>query len=326
MELLKMPNKLFTKKLLGTIDPSEEQELLKQMMNNPRLSEEYDIVQKIWQEAEHAKVFENVNVQSDWKMVSQRVHKFPGNYRKIPMGMYFMRIAALVILTTGLTIGFYRLFLLNKNTGNSFTAYRADLGKKEVLLPDGSAVTLNTGSDLTFREEFGTNSREVILNGEAFFNVKPNKQLPFRVYSGESVVEVTGTSFSVYQVDGEVHVAVITGTVVLSSTLRTEQKISISANQSGYFSEQKEIKVEEGLSANLLSWKTGILVFERTPIDSALFDIAHHFRRDLSLEINLSERITAEFQDQPLHEILDEIALVAGLRFDTTGTALIVRK
>jgi ferric-dicitrate binding protein FerR (iron transport regulator) len=200
------------------------------------------------------------------------------------------------------------------------------MGKKEILLPDGSSVTLNTGSSLTFRDGFGSDSREVILNGEAFFNVKPNKQLPFRVFSGESVVEVTGTSFSVYQVDGEVHVAVITGRVLLSSTRTGEQKMSISANQSGFISGYKEVKIEEGIPANVLSWKTGILVFEQTPIDSALIDIAHHFRRDLSLEIPLSERITAEFQDQPLHEILNEIALVAGLSFDTTGTALIVRK
>ena len=119
MELLKMPNKLFTKKLLGITDPSEEQELLEQMINDPRISEEFDIVQKIWQEAEHAKVFDHINVQADWKLVSQRVHKFPGNYKKIPMRAYFLRIAALVLLTSGLTIGFYKILLINKNTGSA---------------------------------------------------------------------------------------------------------------------------------------------------------------------------------------------------------------
>jgi hypothetical protein len=55
-------------------------------------------------------------------------------------------------------------------------------------------------------------------------------------------------------------------------------------------------------------------------------DIARHFHRDLSFDVILQEKITAEFQDQPLHEILKELELVAGLKFDTTGTALIVRK
>ena len=318
MELLKMPNKLFTKKLLGTIDPLEEQELNK-MIIDPNISEEYRIVQKIWEEAERVKVYSQIDIHSDWKIVSQGVRKFPVNYKRIPMRVYFLRIAALMILTAGLTVGFYRLFLTNKNTGVAFTAYKADQSKKNILLPDGSTVTLNAGSDLTFREGFGSDSRDVILNGEAFFNVKPNAELPFRVFSGESVVEVTGTSFSVYQVDGEVHVAVITGKVLLSSAEGTRQKISIAANQSGCLSDRNELKVTDGIPANVLSWKTGILVFEQTPIDSALIDIAHHFRRSLSFEIPLDEKITAEFQDQPLREILDEIALVAGLHFDTTG-------
>jgi hypothetical protein len=62
------------------------------------------------------------------------------------------------------------------------------------------------------------------------------------------------------------------------------------------------------------------------PIDSALMDIARHFNRQLSIETKIQERVTAEFQNQPLYEILDELKLVAGLQFDTTGTALIVRK
>jgi len=84
--------------------------------------------------------------------------------------------------------------------------------------------------------------------------------------------------------------------------------------------------MEEGIPVNNLSWKTGHLIFEETPIDSALIDIARHFRKELSFETKITDEITAEFQDQPLNEILRELELVAGLQFDTTGTALIVRK
>ena len=82
----------------------------------------------------------------------------------------------------------------------------------------------------------------------------------------------------------------------------------------------------KGIPVNNLSWKTGHLIFEDTPIDSALIDIARHFRKELSVETPVTEQITAEFQDQPLHEILKELELVAGLQFDTTRTTLIVRK
>jgi ferric-dicitrate binding protein FerR (iron transport regulator) len=126
---------------------------------------------------------------------------------------------------------------------------------------------------------------------------------------------------------GSVKVAVLTGTVLLSNTTGDHpNQISISANQSGVLLSGNELKVENGIEANTLSWKTGHLIFDETPIDSALIDIAHHFRKELSIQTEISDEITAEFQDQPLGEILNEINLVAGLKFDTTGTTLIVRK
>ena len=325
MELHKMPNKLFAKKLLGTTDHLEEQEF-KRLISDQHMAAEYELTRKLWDEAEHAKVFDQIDTDADWNTVCNSINRFPVNYKKIPWSSYFIRIAALLVLTTGLSTAVYKLLITKQDTSNGFTSYSADLQKRTVSLPDGSAVSLNVGSDISFREGFGTSSRDLILNGEAYFNVIPGMKLPFRVFSGQSVVEVTGTSFSVYQVDGTVHVSVLTGKVVLSSTDSLTRSISITANQSGYLSGRNEMILEEGIPDNVLSWKTGRLIFEETPIDSALMDIAHHFRKELSINEDFEEKITAEFQDQPLHEILDEITLVAGLRFDTSGTALIVRK
>jgi len=326
-----MPNRLFARKLLGTADQADEQKFRQLTENNPGKLAEFQLMQIMWQEAEKVKIFDKIDTNSDWKAVASRISPYSFNYKRIPWNLYFLRIAALVILTCGMSFGFYKLLLQNKNADISseesgFTTYKSDDLKKDIILPDGSRITLNASSDLTFREGFGQDARDVILNGEAFFNVKYNPDLPFRVYSGESVIEVTGTSFSVYQSDGEVRVSVLSGTVLLSSSENQNEKISLKANQSAHLLDNHEIRVEDGIPVNTLSWKTGQLVFEGTPIDSALIDIARHFRRDLEIETILSERITAEFQDQPLREILGELKLVAGLEFDTTGTALIVKK
>jgi hypothetical protein len=55
-------------------------------------------------------------------------------------------------------------------------------------------------------------------------------------------------------------------------------------------------------------------------------DVAHHFSRELILDAPIGDEITAEFQDQNLSEILDELGIVAGLKFDTTGNVLLVRQ
>lgn len=325
-----MPKGLFARKLLGTADQSDEQKFRLLTGNDPEKFAEFQQMQKIWKEAERTKIFEQIDIDSDWAEVVRKISPYEYRYARIPWRTYFLRIAALVLLTFGLSYGFYRLIISNNNnndsTDSSFDTYSSDLHKKDFVLPDGSKITLNVSSDLTFREGFGKLSRDVILNGEAFFNVTYNPDLPFRVYTAESVIEVTGTSFSVYQDAGEVRVSVLSGTVSLSSTENKEEKILIGANQSARLSGNREIILEDRVPVNILSWKTGQLIFDDTPIDSALMDIARHFRRDLDLQTGLTERITAEFQDQPLHEILSELKLVARLDFDTTGTALIVRK
>ncbi|MBN1144975.1 MAG: FecR domain-containing protein [Bacteroidales bacterium] len=320
----RMPNHYFKKNISSASNHHAGNEL--HGVSESECSEFFDMIRE---HATNLRLFDQINTDADWRLVSARVaDKLPVNYRRISWHTYFLRIAALVVFTSGLSFGLYKLLVNTNSRENSgFVSENADQLIKEVILPDGSSVTLNKGSRLSYRGSFGVGSRDVILEGEALFNVVPGMAVPFQVFAGGSVVKVTGTSFSVSEArDGSVKVSVLSGTVELSSTREEQNKISIAANQSGYVLKNKQLKVEAGVSANVLSWKTGYLLFNQTPLDSALIDIAHHFGRSLELESTLKDEITAEFQNQPLREILNELKLVAGLQFDTTGTALIVRK
>ncbi|MFO7370240.1 MAG: FecR domain-containing protein [Bacteroidales bacterium] len=320
----RMPNHHFKKNISGASDHSSGHEL-----QGVSEGERNDFFELIQEHTANLRLFDQINTDTDWKLLSVRVaDKFPVSYRKISWQTYFLRIAALVVFTSGLSFGLYKLLVSTNNREKSeFVSEHTDQLIRELILPDGSSVTLNKGSRLSYRGSFGAGSRDVILEGEALFNVVPGMSVPFQVFVGGSVVKVTGTSFSVSETtEGSVKVSVLSGKVELSSTGGEEKKISIAANQSGYLLKNKELKVEAGVSANVLSWKTGHLIFNQTPLDSALMDIAHHFGRSLDLESALGDEITAEFQNQPLVEILSELKLVAGLQFDTTGTALIVRK
>ena len=262
MEPKKMPinhfNKRDTKAIGHLNEPRKE---------HPSENDHQLFMDKVWEEASKLQIYSHIDTDADWKLISERiVEKFPVNYHKIPWYSYYLRIAALLILTFGLSLGFYKIFVAhNQQTETGFTSQIADNQIKDIVLPDGSVVTLNKGSRLTFRNGFGVQSRDVILEGEALFNVVPGASLPFKVFVGESVVEVTGTSFSVQEKDGEVKVSVISGKVILSSAERIKKKISVAANQSGYVLTNSELKVEDGLSANVLSWKTGHLIFDQTP-------------------------------------------------------------
>jgi transmembrane sensor len=328
MDFKNMLIKHFVRKLTSTAASADDRVFEDQIAKNPHIFEEYQIIRKIWEEAVDTGIFAQIDTESDWGLVRSRIGlSVPGRYHRVSWQRYFIRIAALVVLTFGLSIGFYKVITSYGNKDNSFTSLIAEDHFKDLHLPDGSLVTLNADSKLIYRNDFGRKSRDVILEGEALFSVLPDATRPFRVFINESVVEVTGTKFAVREEDGTVKVSVISGTVLLSSRDDNHNKISISANHSGYIlPERNEIGVEDGIPVNTLSWKTGHLIFEETPIDSALIDIARHFRKELSFETAINEEITAEFQNQPLNEILRELELVAGLQFDTTRTTLIVRK
>jgi transmembrane sensor len=328
MDLTNMPIKLFLKKLTLETDLSDEQRFNDQIASNARKMEEFKRIEKIWQESGKIGLFEQIDTDSDWEAVRSRIRiPLTQKYQQIPVYSYVLRVAAVILIASGLSVGIYKtITLVNKEKPADYLSVAAAVNPRYIHLPDGSVVTLKGGSALTYRSDFGQVTREVILNGEALFEVVPDKVHPFKVYSGESVVVVTGTRFSVREEKGLVKVTVLSGNVLLSNTGEHSKQIRIAANQSGYLLPDHHLKIENKIEVNELSWKTGHLVFRETPIDTALIDIARHFRKDLVIEAAIKEDITAEFQDQPLNEILDEIKLVAGLKFDTTGTALIVRK
>jgi transmembrane sensor len=329
MDLKSMPIKLIFRKLIHKAILHDERRFDYGKASGARKLEDFERMEKVWQEARGIGLFGQINTDSDWETVRSRIDMADKDRsRQMPVYANLLRIAGIVVLTAGLTIGVYKTiaFFSQKNAGSLITVQAGDK-PREILLPDASTVSLNAGSRLTYNSEYNHLTREVNLQGEAFFDVIPDKMHPFKVYTGQSVIVVTGTRFTVREDVGSVKVAVLTGTVLLSNTSGEHpNQISISANQSGVLLSGNELKVENGIEANTLSWKTGHLIFDETPIDSALIDIAHHFRKELSIQTEISDEITAEFQDQPLGEILNEINLVAGLKFDTTRTTLIVRK
>ena len=95
-----------------------------------------------------------------------------------------------------------------------------------VQLNDGSKVTLNAGSRISYEASFSGNNRIVYLTGEAFFEVVRNPQKPFLVYANELVTKVLGTSFSVKanKFDKQVVVEVKTGKVSVSAQKGFDEK------------------------------------------------------------------------------------------------------
>jgi len=328
MKETKTPKELIARKLSDQLSADDMQRFEEVFANDSQFRNEFEFSQRIWEESPKSFIFNNIDTEGDWNLLLRKLHPADGyrinrfNRIRIALGIS----ASLAVLLVGGWLAISLMTGKEKFQPQSLTVTGSGSTINEVILPDGSVVTLNVGATLTYGPGFGKTAREVVLQGDAFFNVVHHTDIPFVIFTGNSTITVTGTQFSVRQDDASVEVSVYSGTVILAGADLSGPKVKIAANQSGYSSGFSQPVLEENIPVNTLSWKTGHLLFDETPLDSALIDIARHFRKELSIQTELTEEITAEFQNQPLHEILFELQQVAALEFDTTSALLIVRK
>jgi len=124
-----------------------------------------------------------------------------------------MRYAAVIAMALA---GGYFLQTLTHSPETSINEITVPHGNRSLItLSDGSRVWLTNGSKLVYPDKFQGNSREVVLEGEAYFTVAHNEKKPFVVSLGEHRVKVLGTEFSVmaYPGDNKMQVDLVSGKV-----------------------------------------------------------------------------------------------------------------
>lgn len=171
---------------------------------------------------------------------------------------------------------------------------------RTVSLPDGTSVTLNHYSTLTYPERFKTDNREVELNGEAYFEVSKDKKHPFIVQTDAVDVRVLGTHFNVdaYRDSQDVRTTLLTGSVAVSNKSNSEHMI-LKPNEIAIYN-----KVEKKLTRKLLvdatdeiSWRHGEFIFDDVPLS----DIARKLSNSFGTTIQITDsalqnyRISARF-------------------------------
>jgi ferric-dicitrate binding protein FerR (iron transport regulator) len=176
-----------------------------------------------------------------------------------------------------------------------------------VSLPDGSKVYLNESTTFSYTKHFGKQSREVELNGEAFFEVSPDKEKPFVIFAGNARVKVLGTSFNVdTRQDNEgIEVFVSTGVVELSEIDNHNNRVLLHPGNVGLVN-HKIITMRESKNENCMAWKTGILDFSETRLAdvTSLLNEVYHVNiviRQPGVDTTL---IDGSYQNDPLDEIL----------------------
>lgn len=161
-------------------------------------------------------------------------------------------------------------------------------GQYQIQLADGSKVWLNANSSLKYPTSFAnTRERNVELQGEAYFEVFPNKTKPFIIKCQTQTVEVLGTHFNIndYKDAGNTITTLVEGSVKVTNPLL--QQVILKPNQQSLI-DGNSIKVKDADLETALAWKYGRLEFKDANIRTILkqvarwYDIEVEYRGDIS--------------------------------------------
>ena len=201
---------LLVKYLLGEASPTEAQAVEVWTAESSSNKAYLEQLRRVWETSRLLAPALPVDETAAWQSFKARVENRKTPVRKSNSFNNWMRIAALFILIVGASLFFY---LSNQQTPVQNLLLTA---KQEALvdtLSDGSIVTLNKNSSLSYPDRFEGEERVVKLKGEAFFSVAPNKTKPFLIHVNDVTVKVIGTSFNIRTRNGTTEVIVETGIV-----------------------------------------------------------------------------------------------------------------
>jgi transmembrane sensor len=351
--------------LTGELTNTEQQELVSLIKQDPKNQELFDKMLQTWHFAGTLKKSGREESNRMWKRLLSvdletgkplheldatiPVHKLSRNVRRI------ISIAAAVffIFFSGSLVT-YLLFDKSqpKLTSQLFQVVTPNGTRSELTLADGTQVWLNAGSKLTYAQDYNFNERSVNLSGEAFFQVKTDKNKPFVVHSSGLSIKALGTSFNVkaYPEDRTLVATLVEGKLVIegktadqkrfnytlapkqnlvfTKTIPTSEEINSDSNipENTIAKSKREFKpdiksasLESDVNTALYtSWKDSRWVIER----ESFINMATMLERRYDVKIiyepeDLRDiRFTGIIENETLEQILRVIQLSAPIRYE----------
>lgn len=236
-----------------------------------------------------------------------------------------LRIAAILVIIFGL----YQIFIVDTSQPIEIASGFAIL---KDTLSDGTNIALNANSTLKVGEKFNSKRREVVLTGEAFFDVKPDRNKPFIIQTGKSEVAVLGTSFNVKSYpDSLVEVFVKTGVVklyMIDEESGDTASVLLRAGEKGIIPEKTELPQKVTEKPNELFWLNRTLEFKETKLSSvfALLEKYYNVTINAGKEIVEESRLSSTFKDESIESILEVIAASFELKVRKDSTNFILEK
>jgi ferric-dicitrate binding protein FerR (iron transport regulator) len=294
----------------------------------------------------------NQDFQADYKVFQKALDQL--NINDVPHQPYIQKITPLkrsntklVMTLTGIAACFliaFAVYLLsvkksNDPTTNEALSFSSPLGKKKsITLTDGTKIILNGGSKLTVASNYNISRRDVILEGEGYFDVVHNAQKPFIVHTSKINIKDIGTIFNVkaYPADKTTEASLIKGAVEITLNNKIQSKILLNPNNKlvllnneganiaagrtkvkAHFVVRNITKNTDGNSVVETDWTQNKLTFFNQPFD----EIAIQMERWYGVKINIinpdvkNYHFTATFDHEDITQVLEALKLSGNFKY-----------
>lgn len=186
-------------------------------------------------------------------------------------------------------------------------------GEYRIVLPDGTKVWLNAVSSLRFPTSFNKTERRVELSGEAYFEVTPNKNLPFKVAFNKTEVEVLGTHFNISSFGDKSKTTLIEGSVKVTESGKQEL---LKPGEEAIIT-NGTVDIHTTNTYKSIAWKEGAFYFK----EDLMTDIMNQLFRWYDVEIVYKgkpdlKRYSGNIRRQAtLNQVLEMLNAVSGTKF-----------
>lgn len=312
--------KLFKLYLEGNTTPEQEEELFSYIRGQEEMDDSFEgLTTAAWNEDSSWRddsLSAKVELQSVWSKIAEEE-----DLRK-KANSSWLKYAASFILVCAAALGWYSVKTETKE-GSQQIALMTKITKRgervKLLLPDSSVVYLNAVSKLSFPQHFEKGkTREIHLEGEAFFEVKSDASRPFIVHSGNLQTRVLGTSFNIdaYPGSQQFSVSVRTGKVGVSASGEgklTHLSFLTPGKNLVYKLRDSSYAVNETKAADLNSWTENRFIFKNELLSVILTRLERSYNVSFNVknEKMLKSRFNATFHNKNIKQIIEQLHIMS---------------
>lgn len=283
------------------------------LADEDHVDEKNEALRELWKQAGEQRIPDGMQqsirrMQQNLGIQSETSHR---NYQ-----LLIWRAAAIFLLAVS-SVSIYLMLEKDRPEKDLVECFIPTAEIRELTLPDGTHVMLNSKSTLLYPDQFTGETRSVYLIGEAKFKVKPDKKHPFIVKANDYQITALGTEFNVnaYPESNELIATLLEGRVKVEFNNLMSNVILNPNEQLIYNKQTKQHNLRLPEISDVTAWQRGELVFSNMHLEDIFTNLERKFPYAFVYSLHSMKKNTYSFRfrnQATMEEVMEIISQVVG--------------